>query len=303
MDMIRGRNFTRILPFLVVSGLMTSSAYASGGAAAEKLFNIGPLPVTNSMVTSWVVSIILIVVIRMAVGRASLVPTRAQAVVESLAEGVLGLIEPIVGKKVVKAAFPILAGFFVFILIQNWSGLVPGIGTIGWGEQTEHGFHIHTALIRPGNADLNGTLALALVHFAAWLFLIFKYAGPKVIVQDTFGNKANKDEVPILVYYFLTLVFLLVGVIEVVSIIFRNVSLPFRLFGNVFGGEELLAQMAGIFKWGLPIPFYFLEILIGLVQALVFTLLVASYIGSLCNHENEHDDEHALEGEPASAGG
>jgi F-type H+-transporting ATPase subunit a len=284
---------------------MTTPVHAAGGAAAEKLFNIGPLPVTNSMVTSWVVSIILIVVIRMAVGRATLVPTRGQAVVESLAEGVLGLIEPIVGKKVVKAAFPLLAGFFVFILIQNWSGLIPGVGTIGWGEQTEHGFHMHKALIRPGNADLNGTLALALVHFAAWLFLILKYAGPKVIVQDLFGNKANKDEVPKVVYYFLTLIFLLVGVIEVVSILFRNVSLPFRLFGNVFGGENLLIQMTGIFKWGLPIPFYFLEILIGFVQALVFTLLVAVYIGLLCNHgdEHEHDDEPALEGEPASVGG
>jgi F-type H+-transporting ATPase subunit a len=292
----------RILSVLAGVGLITTSAHASGGTAAEKLFSIGPLPVTNSMVTSWVVSIILIVVIRMAVGRATLVPTRGQAVVESLAEGVLGLIEPIVGKKVVKAAFPLLAGFFVFILIQNWSGLIPGVGTIGWGEQTEHGFHMHTALIRPGNADLNGTLALALVHFAAWLFLILKYAGPKVIVQDLFGNKADKDEVPKVVYYFLTLIFLLVGVIEVVSIIFRNVSLPFRLFGNVFGGENLLIQMTGIFKWGLPIPFYFLEILIGFVQALVFTLLVAVYIGIICNHgdehEQEHDDEHALEGDP-----
>jgi len=277
------------LPFLAVSGWLTTPAHASGSAAAEVIFNIGPLPVTNSMVTSWIVSIILIVVIRMAVGRATLVPTRGQVVVESLAEGVLDLIEPIVGKKVVKAAFPLLAGFFVFILIQNWSGLIPGVGTIGWGEQTEHGFHLHTALIRPGNADLNGTLALALVHFVAWLFLIFKYAGPKAIAYDLFGNKADKDEVPKIVYYFLTVIFLLVGVIEVVSILFRNVSLPFRLFGNVFGGENLLIQMTGIFKWGLPIPFYFLEILIGFVQALVFTLLVAVYIGLICNHGDDHE--------------
>jgi F-type H+-transporting ATPase subunit a len=303
MEMIRGRRFIRILQCLAVIELMTTPASASGGSAAEKLFSIGPLPVTNSMVTSWVVSIILILVIRWAVGPASLVPTRRQAVVEGLTEGILDLVEPIVGKKVIKAAFPLLAGFFVFILIQNWSGLIPGVGTIGWGEQTEHGFHLHQAWIRPGNADLNGTLALAAVHFVAWLFLIFKYAGPKVIAYDLFANKADKDEVPIVVYYFLSFIFVLVGLIEIVSIVFRNISLPFRLFGNVFGGENLLIQMTGIFKWGLPIPFYFLEILIGFVQALVFTLLVAVYIGLICNHgdEHEHQDEHAGSAEPSPA--
>lgn len=297
--MIRGRNLTRILPFLAVSGLMTTSAHASGGAAAEKLFSIGPLPVTNSMVTSWVVSIILIVVIRMAVGRASLVPTRGQAVVEGLAEGVLDLIEPIVGKKVVKAAFPLLVGLFIFILIQNWSGLLPGVGTIGWGEQTEYGFHVTTAWIRPGNADINGTLALSVVHFAAWVFLIFKYAGPKAVIYDLFGNKADRNEVPLVMYLFLSVIFFFVGFIEIISILFRNVSLTFRLFGNVFGGENLLHQMTSIFKWGLPVPFYFLEILIGFVQALVFTLLVAVYIGLICNHDDEH--EHEVEEGAASS--
>jgi len=290
----------RILSLLVVGGWLTTAAHASGGAAAEKL-HIGPFPVTNSMVTSWVVSILLILVIRWAVGRASLVPTRRQAVVEGLTEGVLDLVEPIVGKKVLKAAFPVLAGFFVFILIQNWSGLIPGVGTIGWGEYTEHGFHLHKALIRPGNADMNATLALAAVHFVAWLFLVLKYAGPKLIVYDLFGNKVDKDEVPKVVYYFLTIIFILVGLIEVVSILFRNISLPFRLFGNVFGGENLLIQMTGIFKWGLPIPFYFLEILIGFIQALVFTLLVAVYIGLLCNHGDDHEDAATASTDPGPA--
>lgn len=292
--MISGRNLLRVGSLWVVGSFAVSSAQAAGGAAAEKLFSLGPFPVTNSMVTSWVISIALILVIRWAVGRAALVPTRSQALVEGLTEGLLGLVEPIVGKKVVKAAFPILAAFFVFILIQNWSGLLPGVGTIGWGQQTEHGFQVSTALIRPGNADMNGTLALAIVHFAAWLFLIFKYAGPRVILHDLFGNKSDKGDVPVILYYFISLIFILVGVIEMISIVFRNVSLPFRLFGNVFGGENLLYQMSAIFKWGLPVPFYFLEILIGFVQALVFTLLVAVYIGLICNHGD--DPEHEEEG-------
>ncbi|MCB1123168.1 MAG: F0F1 ATP synthase subunit A, partial [Verrucomicrobiae bacterium] len=115
-------------------------------------------------------------------------------------------------------------------------------------------------------------------------------AGPKVLIFDLFGNKADKKETPTILFYFLTIVFLVVGVIEVVSIIFRNVSLPFRLFGNVFGGENLLHSMTGLVGWIVPVPFYFLELLIGFVQALVFTLLVSVYIGLICNHDSE---EHA----------
>ncbi|MEZ5274988.1 MAG: F0F1 ATP synthase subunit A [Opitutaceae bacterium] len=297
--MISGRNLLRTVPALLVGSLFASSAHAAGGAAAEKLFSIGPLPVTNSMVTSWVISIVLILVIRWAVGRPSLVPSRGQAIVESLTEGVLGLVGPVVGKRVVKAAFPLLAALFVFILIQNWSGLLPGVGTIGWGNDTEHGFQVSEAWIRPGNADINGTLALALVSFVAWLFLIFRFAGPKAILFDLFGNKADKGELPKVTYFFLSILFILVGLIEIISILFRNVSLTFRLFGNVYGGENLLHHMTSIFKWGLPIPFYFLEVLIGFVQALVFALLVAVYIGLICNHGDDHEHEEA-EGQESS---
>ena len=134
------------------------------------------------------------------------------------------------------------------------------------------------------------TLALALVHFVAWIYFVMKYAGPKLLIFDLFGNKADKKETPAILFYFLTIVFLVVGVIEVVSIVFRNVSLPFRLFGNVFGGENLLHSMTSLIGWIVPVPFYFLELLIGFVQALVFTLLVAVYIGLICNHDSE---EHA----------
>jgi F-type H+-transporting ATPase subunit a len=284
-----------VLGAVALSLVIAPTAQASGGAAAERLFGIGFFQVTNSMVTSWVVSLLLIVLVRLAVGRPTLVPARAQAFVEGIIDGVMGLVEPIVGKKAVATAFPVLASFFLFILVQNWSGLLPGVGSIGWGEEGEHGFHVVRALIRPGNADMNGTLALTTVHFMAWLFIVLKFAGPRLILHDWFGNKADKKEIPGVIYYFLTLIFLFVGLIEVVSVLFRNVSLPFRLFGNVFGGESLLAHMVGLFKWGLPIPFYLLELLVGLVQALVFTLLVSVYIGLLCNHGDEHEqgEEHA----------
>ncbi|MBT5815960.1 MAG: F0F1 ATP synthase subunit A [Opitutales bacterium] len=235
------------------------------------------------MITSWVVALLIIIVIRLMVKTPQLVPTRGQAVVENLVEGIFNLIEPITGKTAAKAAFPILIGLFTFILIQNWSGLFPGVGTIGTWDA--HGHLV--PFIRPGNADLNGTAALAIVSMVAWFYLIFKYAGIKVIVYDLFGNKANKKDVPSVLYYFLFVIFGIVGLIEIVSITFRPISLSFRLFGNVFGGENLLHLMTGLYKWGLPIPFYFLELLIGFVQALVFTLLVSVYIGLICKHDAE----------------
>ena len=147
-----------------------------------------------------------------------------------------------------------------------------------------------TYFYRPANTDLNMTLALAIVSFVAWFFFIMKYAGPKAVLFDLFGNKAEKSDVPVVLYFVLFPVFFVVGIIEVVSILLRLVSLSFRLYGNMFGGENLLTSITGIVPWIVPVPFYFLETLIGLVQALVFTLLVAVYIGLICNHEGE---EHA----------
>jgi F-type H+-transporting ATPase subunit a len=284
---------------LLLSGL---PAFAEGeahgiSASPETLLHIGPLPITNSMVTSWVVAIALVILIRLAVGKPQLVPTRGQAMVENLVQGVLDLITPIVGKKVAKPAFPLLVGLFTFILIQNWSGLIPGVGTVFMrshitGEMTE--------FVRPGNADLNGTLALAIVSVACWFYFIMRYAGPAFVLKDLFGNKADKRDIPGAIYYPLFLVFFAVGIIEVISIIVRPVSLSLRLFGNVFGGENLLHSMSSLSSWGLPIPFYFLELLIGFVQALVFTLLVSVYIGLICNHGEEHEKEHGY-GQPKEA--
>ncbi|MGA2016026.1 MAG: F0F1 ATP synthase subunit A [Opitutaceae bacterium] len=279
------------LPLALLSTSATAAA-AEGAdgveTAATALFRIGALPVTNSMVTSWVVAGLLIILIRIAVRRPKLIPTRAQSMVEDVVEGILNLISPIVGPKVAKPAFPLLIGLFTFILIQNWSGLFPGVGTI-YMVNRETGRWME--LIRPGNADLNSTLALALVAIACWLYFIMRYAGPVFVLKDIFGNKADKSEVPAALYYPLFVIFFLVGIIEVVSILFRPISLSLRLFGNVFGGESLMHAMSGMQKWLLPTPFYVLELLIGLVQAFVFTLLVSVYIGLICNHGDDHPEK------------
>lgn len=265
----------------------------SAMAAAPRAQELWGLPITNSMITSWIIAAVIIVAIRLAVKKPELVPNRGQAIVESFVLGIKDLVGPIVGSKVAVVTFPLLATLFIYILIQNWAGLLPGVGTIGWGEHRETGFYVVRELIRPGHADLNTTLALAAVSMVAWLYFILRYAGVGVIAHDLFGNKADKKQVPFLIFIFLSVIFLLVGVIEVISIMFRPVSLSFRLFGNVFGGESLLHGMLHLFPWGLPIPFYVLELIIGAVQALVFTLLVAVYIGLICNHgDGEHEEGH-----------
>jgi F-type H+-transporting ATPase subunit a len=279
------------LALLFASLIWGIPVFAAEPAISNKalpLFHIGPLPITNSMMTSWVVALVLLFVVRLAVKKPKLVPSRGQAVIESIVETLRGLFEPIVGKKAMPAAFPILLCFFIFILINNWSSLFPGVGTIGWGHNNAEGeFHVTTPWIRPANADFNSTIALALISFGAWFIIILKYAGPKVILHDLFGNKADKNDLPTVVYYGFSLVFLFVGLIEVLSICIRPITLSARLFGNVFGGENLLHS-----TW-FAFPFYFMELLVGFVQAFVFTLLSAVYIGLICNHDDHEDKEHA----------
>jgi len=278
------------LALALVSLATALPAFASEGEAvsakAAVLVDLGGgWAITNSMATGWAVSALIIAVILIMVGRPKIIPSKAQSVAESLIEGLRGLFEPIVGKHAFPAVFPLLITFFVFILIQNWMGLLPGVGTIGFGHDVDGKFHMTRPLIRPFTADFNGTIALAIISFTAWLIIIFKFAGPKLIIKDLFGNKADAKETPAALYFFLSVVFILVGVIEVVSILIRPVTLSVRLFGNVFGGESLLHGTNFIFI------FYFMELLVGLIQALVFTLLSSVYIGLICNHGDDHEHD------------
>ena len=239
------------------------------------------------MFTGWMISALLVTLVLYLVGKPTILPSKGQAVIESLIEALRDLFEPIVGKKAFPLAFPILVTFFIFILFHNWMGLIPGVGTMGWGTTDAAGhFELNRPLIRPHNSDFNGTIALALISFGAWLIIVFKIAGTKFILWDLFGNKAEKKETPGWLYPILALVFFIVGFIEVFSIVIRPFTLSVRLFGNVFGGENLLHGTSFFFV------FYFMELLVGLIQALVFTLLTSVYIGLLCNHGDDHD-EHA----------
>jgi F-type H+-transporting ATPase subunit a len=255
---------------------------------AYDLFHVlGRLPVTNAMVTNWVLALVLIFSVRRILGKEpSIIPTRGQAAVEILWEKMHALFEPIVGARALPHVFPFLLTLFIYILVENWSGLLPGVGAFGMVDGAGHLRYF----FRPSNADLNATLGLAIASTAAWAYFVLRYAGPRAFLQDTFGNKADRREVPLPLYLILGVVFLGVGVVDLISMLFRIVSLSFRLYGNIFGGENLIMRMLGLFGYLVPVPFYFLEMLIGVIQALVFTLLTAVYIGLLTNHHGPEEE-------------
>ena len=278
-------------PLFLLSLFAPAFALASAEGVNPKatdLFEIGGIPVSNSILTTWILTALIIIAIRVLVGTPKIVPSRGQALVENMASGLRDALEPIVGKSMIGKVFPTLCGFFVFILLMNWSGLLPGVGTIKYGEPG----HWLDA-IRPATSDLNTTLALSAISFVAWTYFVLRYAGFKVLIFDLFGNKADKKELSFPMWIMLSFIFLGVGGIEVVSIAFRLISLSFRLYGNVYGGENLIHALGGIAPYVIPAVAGLLEVLVGLIQAFVFTLLSAVYIGLICNHEGGHDEEHA----------
>jgi F-type H+-transporting ATPase subunit a len=242
-------------------------------------------PITNSMVVSWVVALGLIAFARFATRNMKQVPDGAQNFVEWLVAGLYGLLEGIIGRHLVARTFWFFATLFIFILASNWFGLIPGVGTVGWGHQGAHGFHVDQPLLRGANADLNLTLAMAMVFFALWIYWAFREVGLRGVLHELFGAKG---ETAGFMKVLMVVVFFAAGCIEVVSILFRPISLTFRLYGNTFAGETLLEAMSKLvpgFGWLVPIPFYFLEVLVGLVQALVFMLLTAVFTMMMCQHE------------------
>jgi F-type H+-transporting ATPase subunit a len=242
-------------------------------------------PITNSMIVSWVVALGLIILARVATRDMKHVPHGAQNFLEWLVEGLYKFLEGIIGGHLAQKTFWFFATIFIFILAANWIGLIPGVGTIGWGHQTSHGFKIDEPLLRGANADVNMTFAMALVFFALWIVWALQEVGPVGFLKELF---APKGETTGLLKLLMIFVFFAAGCLEIVSILFRPISLSFRLYGNIFAGENMMEAMATLvpgFGWLIPIPFYFLELLMGLVQALVFMLLTAVFTLLICQHE------------------
>jgi len=244
-------------------------------------------PITNSMLVSWMVAVGLIVFAQLATRKMKQVPTGAQNFLEWLVEALYKFLVGIIGPHLAERTFWFFATIFIFVLSSNWFGLIPGIGSVGWGHQNDHGFRIDQPLFRGANADVNMTLAMALVFFAAWIVWALREVGIRGFYRELFAPKGESEGVLRLL---LVVVFFAAGCLEVVSILFRPISLSFRLYGNIFAGENLLEAMAKLvpgFGWLVAIPFYFLELVMGLVQAMVFMLLTAVFTMLMCQHEAE----------------
>jgi F-type H+-transporting ATPase subunit a len=261
---------------------------------AITVFHIGPFPVTNSMLVTWIVALAVIGFARYATRNMKDVPDGAQNFWEFLVEGLRDFLAEIVGPDLINKTFWFFATIFIFICFTNWFGLFPGVGTVGWGTQTANGFEISRPLLRGGNADLNMTFAMAMIFMVLWLIWALQSNGIWGFVLHIFGPKGDNQGA---MKYAMIVVFFAVGLIEVMSIAFRPISLSFRLFGNIFAGENLMDAMSHLIKhpaWAralfsvvIPIPFYFMELLVGFVQAIVFMLLTAGFTSVICLHEDE----------------
>jgi F-type H+-transporting ATPase subunit a len=261
-------------------------------AAATDVFSIGPFPVTSSMLVTWIVALGVIVFARYATRNMKAVPDGAQNFWELMVESLHNFLEGVLGPELVKKTFWLFATIFIFILFTNWCGLIPGVGTIGWGHDTAHGFEVTNPLFRGGNADLNMTTAMSAVFMVCWVVWAVQSNGVWGFALHIFGPKGDSSG---FIKYMMIVVFFLVGFLELLSIAFRPISLSFRLYGNVFAGENLLDALSNtiqhpawaraVFSALLPVPFYFLELLVGLVQAMVFMLLTAVFTALICEHD------------------
>jgi F-type H+-transporting ATPase subunit a len=258
---------------------------------AVVLFHVGPLVVTNSMVMLWSVGALLIAFGRIATRKMEWVPSGAQNLFEWLVESLYNFIEGVLGAVLGRKTFWFFGTVFIVILFENWAGLLPGVGSIRWGSEP---------LLRGGNADLNMTAAMALLFMVLWCVWALQANGLWGTIKHIFWPGGDNRGI---MGAFIVVIFILVGVLELVSIAFRPVSLSLRLYGNVFAGENILESMLTLstwLGWAIALPFYLLELLVGLVQALVFTLLSAVFTVLICEHQD--DGSHDKEGHASKEG-
>lgn len=262
---------------------------------AEPIFHIGKFEITNSLLTSWLAVVVIFffaLAIRLNMKK---IPGKLQHVFEVIVEGALSLCDQVTSdRKITEKVFPFVFSLFVFILINNWIGLLPFVSAIGFYEMHE-GVKTFVPLFRAGTADINFTLAMSLIFvigsniFGVIVIGLWKMIN-KYVNMGALGSiftKIRKDKSVLIV----APITFFVGLLELIGEFAKIASLSFRLFGNVFAGEVLLASMAAIFVYILPGPFLFLEVFIGLIQALIFSLLATVYFTIASQDHSEHEEE------------
>ena len=299
------RNRCLLVSILVLASsvmLATSTFAAEAGTTEHESVSLKPqmlvhfgggFGITNSMLVTWIVAAGIIILAQTAMRNPKPVPCRRQNFWEWIVEGLYTFLENIIGRDLVRKGFWFYATIFIFILIVNWFGLIPGIGTVGWGHYGPSGnFVVDRPLLRGGNADLNMTTAMSAVFFVMWFIWAIQANGLGGFLKELFGPKGETTGV---IKILMVVIFFAVGWLEVISILFRPIALSFRLFGNIYAGESILEAMSTMVPWLspiLPIPFYFLEVLVGFVQALVFMLLTAVFTMLIAEHQGEKEHAH-----------
>jgi F-type H+-transporting ATPase subunit a len=258
---------------------------------AEPVLTVGNFPITNSLLSGWITVFILLTFFILIGKKVSQVPRGLQNIFEIILEEAFNLADSVTGnRKKTEKFLPLVLTLFLFILVNNWLGLLPGVGTVGFVEN-HAGHSVFVPLLRGATADLNMTLALSLfvvvlshilgvMSLGVWSHLN-KFINFKILWQTV--KKAHKEPMLLMV----NPIKIFVGLIEIVGEIAKVASLSLRLFGNIFAGEVLLASMMAISAYVLPIPFMFMEIIVGTVQALVFAILTLAFI-SIATTAEEH---------------
>lgn len=266
--------------------------------AAEQIFKIGQFSVTNSMINALLALAIFIVFaffLNLGIKKYYLTDKAPKGLLnffESILEILLQQIDNVTHDRKKTAKFlPVVGGVFLFILISNWMGLLPGTGSIGLWRG-----HELIPFLRPANTDLNLTLAMAisavvLSHFVGIITIgFFKYANKFIKLGDIWNALKSGKLMNILVAF----IEFFVGLLEIISEIAKMVSLSLRLFGNIFAGEVLLtviaSLIAGYGAFLIPLPFMALELLVGVIQAMVFSILTLVYLTIATTEIHGHDE-------------
>ncbi len=263
---------------------------------AEPIFHIGSFPVTNAYINSWIAVVLFVIAGFILRKKTAMIPKGFQNLVEALMEFMLKYVDQVThDRKKSLRFFPIVGGLFLFILVSNWMGLIPGTGSMGrW--LVMHGELELVPFLRPANADLNMTLAMAVFAVVTSHILgiaaigFFKYANKFIKLGDLVtGFRKGGSHILVAVIEFA------VGFLEIISEVAKMVSLSLRLFGNIFAGEVLLTVIAGLIAYAVPLPFMFLEILVGLIQAVVFSMLTLVYLTIATTPIVSHDSHEKHE--------
>ncbi len=267
---------------------------------AEPIAHVGNFPITNALLTSWVTVLIIIIFVAFLRRKLRKVPGKLQNAFEIIMEGAMSLADQVTGdRKITTKVFPLAFSIFVFVLINNWLGILP-LGSFGLLETGAEGSSF-IPFLRSGTADVNTTIALALCAvIGSNLFGIFAIGGWKMFNKyvnlKALGEISTKIRKEPMVLLTAPIMFF-VGLLELIGEAAKVASLSFRLFGNIFAGEVLLGAMAAILAYALPVPFLFLEVFVGLIQALIFSILTLVYFTIAAQDHSEHEHSETLEKE------